>query len=226
MSTPTPRRRARISGGLVLAMLTIVAAAPAGTVFAAPEQPRPVQGALEQLADVLGRLEAALLALEAPAAERFEEDLERIIELIEDLLVELDTSQDEADGIDVRARIVKLDLMLHRLLHVLDEIVENAQEAPARPGARAALDDLRHWIDGYVGGATAGMPARETARFERAARDMIRSLSHRLADMARRAQEPDRARPVLARLVDRLEELLFRLDRLLLLRAGSPPSRE
>ena len=221
MHTRTSTGRSCALAVCVIALLAVLATAP-GLALAETDPPKPVEGALQALAGVLGRLEAELAALEAPAAERLEEGLEQAIELIENLLDELATRQEEADGGDVRGRIVELDLMLHRLLYVLDEIVENARPSPARPRARAALHDLKDWVDGYIDGATAGMSPAETARFERAARDMIRSLVGQLADMARAAQGPDRGRPVLARLVERLEELLFRLDGLILRRAGPP----
>jgi len=223
-----PRRwRTRFHAACVLPALLLVAAVPMGTALAEPEhQPgNPVESTLEHFADVLARLEAELAALEAPAAERLEEGLEQIIELIGDLLDEFDRPRDE-DGAAIGGRIVELDLMLHRLLYVLDEIVESAADTLARPRAKGALDGLRDWIDGYIDGATAGMNPREAARFEKAAHEMIRSLAQRLADMARNARKPDRGRPLLARLVERLEELLFRLDGFILHHFDQPPPRE
>ncbi len=229
MRIGTRRWRTRIPAVCALSALLLVAAIPMGTALAEPDQQpeNPVGFTLEHLADVLARLEAELAALEAPAAERLEEGLEQIIELISNLLDEFDRPQEEdEEGATIRGRILKLDLMLHRLLYVLDEIVENAAETPARLRAKGALDDLRDWIDGYIDGATAGMNPREAARFEKAAHEMIRSLAQRLADMARNAQKPDRGRPILARLVEQLEDLLFRLDGFILHHFVQPPPRE
>ncbi len=226
MRIDTRRRRTRIPTACALSALLLVAAVPVGTTLAEPSPPEnPVEFTLEHLADVLARLEAELTALEAPAAERLEDGLEQIIELIGDLLDEFDRPQDE-DGTPIGARIVELDLMLHRLLCVLDEIVENAAETPARSGAKGALDGLRQWVDGYIDGATAGMNPREAARFEKAAHEMIGSLAQRLADIARNAQKPDRGRPILAGLVERLEQLLFRLDGFILHHFAQEPPRE
>ena len=227
MRISTRRWRTRFPAACVLSALLLVAAAPMGTALAEPEQQpgNPVEFTLEHFADVLARLEAELAALEAPAAERLEEGLEQIIELVGDLLDEFDRPRDE-DGAPIGGRIVELDLMLHRLLYVLDEIVESAADTPARPRAKGALGDLRDWIDGYIAGATAGMNPRENARFEKAAHEMIHSLAQRLAEMARNAQKPDRGRPILARLGERLEELLFRLDGFILHRFDQPPPRE
>ena len=226
MRTSTSRWRSRIPAACVLSTLLIVATIPMGAALAEPGQAKPIELTLERLSDVLGRLEAELAALDAPAAERLEEGLERIIELVGDLLAELDRPRDEADAAPVGARIIKLDLMLHRLLYVLDEIVENSGGTPARPRAQGALGDLRDWVAGYIEGATAGMTPREAARFEKAVHEMIRSLAQRLADMAHRVQTPDRGRPVLARLVEQLEDLLFRLDGFILQQVPQPPPQE
>jgi uncharacterized membrane protein YccC len=229
MRISTRRWRTRIPAACVLSALLLVAAVPMGTALAEPEQRpgNPVEFTLERFADVLARLEAELAALEAPATKRLEEGLEQIIELIGNLLDEFDRPREEdEDGTAIGARIVELDLKLHRLLYVLDEIVESAADTPARPRAKGALDGLREWIDGYIDGATAGMNLREAARFERTAHEMIRSLAQRLADMAHNAQKPDRGRPILGRLVERLEELLFRLDGFILHHFDQPPPRE
>jgi hypothetical protein len=207
----------------LLSTLLIVTTIPAGLVLAEPEKPAPVEQTLERLGDVLARLEAELAALEAPPAERLEEGLERIIELIEALLEDSDRPQ-EANAPDAfGGRLVKLDLMLHRLLYVLDEIVENATKPPARSGAKGAVDDLRGWIDGYIEGATAGLDPRIADRLEKAAHEMVRDVAKRIADMAERARPDDRGRPVLARLVERLEDLLFKLDGFILRHADRPP---
>ena len=228
MRIGTKRWHVRTPVACVLSALLLVTTVPLGTALAEPDRPEnPVVFTLEHLSDVLGRLEAELAALEAPAAERLEEGLEQIIELIENLLdVFSKPPEDEEDGAAVRARILKLNLMLHRLLYVLDEIVENAAETPARPRAKGALEGLRSWVDGYIDGATAGMNPREAARFEKAAHEMIHSLAQRLADMAHRARESRSGRPILARLVEQLEDLLFRLDGFILHRFLQPPPPE
>ena len=221
------RRSGRTSRACLVAALMIVAAIPAGAVLAQAEPPvAPVEGTLERLAELLGRLEAELAALEAPAAERLEEGLERIIELLRGLLAEFDRPRDDQGENGIQARIVRLDLMLHRLLYVLDEIVEGSGDTPARPRAREAVEDLRDWVDGYVGGMTAGMDPRTAERVERAAHEMVLDLAGRMADMAKDARSRSHGRPVLARLVERLEELLFRLDGFILHRTSEPPDRD
>ena len=226
MRSGTTRRWSCIPAACILIMLALVAAIPASTASAEPDQAAPVEGTLERLADVLGRLEAELAALEISATERLEEGLERIVELIHSLLVEFDRPRDDEGGEGIRGRIVALDLMLHRLLYVLDEIVQNARETPARPRAVGALDDLRDWVDGYIEGLTAGMDPRIADRVERAAFEMVRDVARRIAEVAKNAEPGDKGRSVLARLVERLEELLFRLDGFILHHSHRPQAED
>lgn len=218
----SPRRRITV---LAMVALLLVTVAPVSTVVAEPAgEPGPVETTLEHLSDLLQKLEAELAALERPKAERLEEGMEQVIELVENLLAEFDQPRDEDDGAALKARIIKLDLMLHRLVHVLDEIVEASADTPARPRAKGALDDLRDWVNGYIDGLTAGMDPRLADRVEKAVHEMVRDMAHRIGEMAQRAQGQDR--PVLGRLVERLEELLFRLDGFILHRFLQPPSQE
>lgn len=225
MRTGIGRRSVRLPLACALSSLLLVGIVPLGVAVAGPDRSETLDAVpLEHLSDVLERLDAALAALEAPAAERLEEGLAQIIELLEGLMEDLTRSrEDEEDDVSVRTRLVRLDLMLHRLVHVLEAVAESAQASPARPQAREALDGLRAWMDGYVDGATTGMAPREAVRFERAAHEMVRALAQRLADMAHRAQRPERDRPPLARLVERLEELLYRLDGFIMHRPPEPP---
>jgi len=200
--------------GLV-SMVLVGGAAPL-TALAEPEPGQRVETMLESLSDVLSKLEAELAALRAPAAERLEEGIEQIIELIEILLRDFAGPQSDGET-GARARILKLDLMLHRLVHVLEEIVENAEGA-SRPKDVDAIEGLRRWIDAYLDGMTAGMDRETAARFEGAVHEMFRDLGARLAQMAKQAQGSDR--PILGRLVERLEDLLFQLDALILHRFG------
>ena len=189
---------------------------PLGVLMAEEAPPSRLEGTLESLSDVLQRLEAELAALEAPKAERLEDGVEEIIELIEGLLAAFNGPGEDLDRAAMARRIVQLDLMLHRLVHVLDEIVDASAESPARPRARGAVDDLRRWVDAYIAGLTAGMDPGIAERIERAVHDMVRDMASRIAELARKAQPSEPERPGLARLVGRLEQLLFQLDRFIL----------
>ena len=71
-------------------------------------------------------------------------------------------------------------------------------------------------MNGYVAAMTAGMEPAKAERFETAAHRMVRDLAEQLAGLARRVRPADEGRPILARLIERLEDLLFRLDGFLL----------
>lgn len=200
------RKGTLLIGISVLVGALLVAFVPAGRVAAEPA--RPLVFTLEGLSDLLTRLQDSLSSLQARPGERFEDELEELIGLIEELLEQAPAEGE--GGLPVKARIVRIDLRLHRLAHILDEIVERAEDTPARPALREAIDDLRNWLDGYIEGATAGMSPREADRFEEASRAMIRALAGEVLGIAKRAETRDR--PILGRLVERLEDLLFRLD--------------
>jgi len=209
----------------VLVGAAFIAFSPIGRVAAAPpgDGARPLAYTLETLSDILTRLQDRLSSLRTPAGERLDEGLEQLIDLIADLLDQEGPSPDDG-GLPVKVRIVRIDLRLHRLVHVLDGIVESADDTPERLAAREAVEELRAWIDGYIEGATSGMSPAEADRFEEAARSMIRSLTGEVIGIARRAEEAE-GRPGLEWLVERLEDLLFRLDGFIL-RNFPPPAQE
>jgi hypothetical protein len=211
-----PRRRL---GVLALVSLLCVAALPVGIVVAEPagESGR-VEATLEQLSGLLMRLEAELAALERPQAERLEQQLEEVIEAIEGLLDELDGPRRTADLEAWKARLLRFDLQLHRLVYSLEEIVESTAAVPARPDAEESIDNLRIILDSIVMDASFGMDGEQFDQLEEAVYKTARVLGGRIKDLAKRV-EPRTALPELARLVERLEELLVRLDGLLLHRA-------
>jgi len=210
---------------LTIALVLLAVMVPSMSALADGEPgPPPIELTLEQLSNLVQRLEADLAASRNPVAERLEERLEGIIEGIEGLLDLLERPRDEESMPVVRLRILQFDLTMHRLLYLLEEVLEGT-ESPQRPGAREALEGLRRWIDGYVNAMTAGMPPEQARRFEATAEQAMRDLVQQLVQMARRArpeESPDTDRPMLARLVERLEELVFRLDGFILRNLPEP----
>ena len=181
---------------VILAAL-LLSTSPLGLVVANPiDEPGPVEATLDHLSEILKHLEGELSALEAPRAERLEEGLEQLIELIENLLDEFDRPYEEGDGVALKARIIKLDLMLHRLISVLERVLEGADDKQARPGAREAIDDLRNWVAGYIDGLTATLDPQAAERLERATHEMVLDLAHRIAQMVEntRHEEPEHPR--------------------------------
>ena len=223
----TNRHPCRRLAVLAAAGLLLVAVLPIGAAAVPPELPveppvpeivegdGPFAGMLARLSELLQMLEGDLAALEGPRAERLEERLEEAIEAIEDLL---DATGRPGERLDERAwkmRLTMVDLRLHRLVHLLEEMVEGTPERPQRPRALGSIEQLRAWVGEYVAQASKGMNPEQKERFERSVHRMAQFLGERISEMAKKAgAKPEH--PRLERLVERLEELLFRLDGILL----------
>ncbi len=205
--------RAKVAA-LTIALALLLTGIPSGRAIAGGEPgPAPVELTLERLSNLVERLEAELAASRNPVAERLEERLEGIAAGLEGLLDVLARPRDEESTPVLRLRILSFDLTMHRLLYLLDEILDEP-DAPQHPDAREALEGLRRWIDEYVQAMTAGMLPEQARRFEAAAERAMRDLVQELIGVAERTQAPRResSRPALARWVERLETLVFRLD--------------
>jgi len=203
-------------GVLMMVGLLLVAILPMGTALAEPAKDEGrLEAALEHVSDLLMRLEAELAAMERPAAERLEERLEGAIEAIENLLDALEGPRRDINEAAWKARIVAFDLQLHRLVHLLEEIVESARNVPERPEAEESLDRLRIALESIIMDASFGMEHEQFEQLEEAVYKTAHLLGGRIKDLAKKV-EPKTDTPKLARLVERLEELLFRLDALIL----------
>jgi len=200
-------------GVLTMVGLLLATATPVGTAVAEPGQQdsRRLEATLDQLSNLLQRLEAQLAVLERPAAERLEEGVEGALEAIERMIELLERPREELDEEASKVRIVELDLRLHRLVQILEEIVESTPRLPERPNAESAIEDLRVWLDSRIIEASLGMTPKEYEQLEGAVFRIARVLGRRIGELAKRV-EPKTAFPELARLVERLEDLLFRLD--------------
>ncbi len=217
------RRTIRTPIAALALIALLFSAMPASIAIANPgDEPGPVEATLDHLSEILKNLEGELSALEAPRAERLEEGLEQLIELIENLLDEFDRPREEGDAIVLKARILKLDLMLHRLISVLDGLLEEPKQP--RPGTGDAIDDLRNWVAGYIDGLTAGMDPEAAERVEQAAHQMVRDLAQHIAEMTERTQQDEPEHPKLERLFRHLEVLVTRLDGFILRRFPRIPN--
>ncbi len=192
------------------ALVALVVSLPAFAADDAPAAPKPLVVTLERLGELLTQFESQLAAVDRPAADRLEDRVAQAGDLVEELLVSLETP-----GTSPREQAMKLDRALHRLISVLEEIVVGPDRQPERDQVRTTLGELRAWVDGYIAAATAGMNPREAERFARAAQDMARSLVARLAETAKKAQAPEPGPTKLSLVVERLDALTARLDALL-----------
>jgi len=198
-----PRRRL---GVLAMVGLLMIAAIPVGTAVAGPgKDSGRLEATLEHVSDLLSRLEGELAALERPAAERLEERIEGAIEAIEGLIDMLERPRGDLNVEAWKLRIIEIDLRLHRLVQV------STARAPQRPDAEETIEDLRVRLDSMIMEASIGMSPEEYEQLEASVYRTAHLLGRRIADMAKRV-EPKTGLPLLARLVERLEELLFRLD--------------
>ena len=126
-----------------------------------------------------GRCDAELTQeiLRLPA---LEEQVEGILGLLQELREELVVAPNSDEGRpQIKEQLVKLDLMLHHLVAMLERIVEWAGAAstplPERERAQEMLGELRQWVDGYIAGATKRM-GRIEALLARLDRFVIRSF--------------------------------------------------
>ena len=205
-------------GVICLVGLLSVAAFPVGLVSAeepANEAADRLEQTLGALSSALQKLETELDALDRPRADNLEEKVEEAVEAVEHLLDIMETPRRELTEAQWKARLVEIDLQLHRVLYVLEEIVEASVAIDERPETDEAIEDFREKLEGWIVYASAGMSPEEYEQLESAVYRTAHVLGRRIANIAGKVQ-PKTALPGLARLVERLEELLFHLDGFLL----------
>lgn len=218
--------RATVVSGILFALIVGLLAF-SSTVFGEDaEHPRAVAG----LTVILDKLDKALEALPEDKFPALEEQLEGISNLLSDLLGELEAPPAPGEKPQVKQQIVKLDLMLHRLVFILEGIVARGEGAPQpseRPGkAREALEDLRIWVDGYIAGLTAHMDRIEAREFTRLAHTMLKGIERHVARMANLIGPKDQEKGRLETALERIKALLSRLDVYIIRNFSRPPTPE
>ncbi len=190
------------------------------------EHPRAVAG----LTVILNKLDKALEALPEDKFPALEKQLEGISGLLSDLLKELGTSPAPGEKPQVKQQIVKLDLMLHRLVFILEGIARrgNNVQQPSAPAGRAreALGDLHTWIEGYIAGLTAHMDRAKAQEFAKLARTMLKDIEQHVARMASHFRPKDQEAKRVGIAIDRIKTLLSRLDVYIIRNFGRPPAPE
>lgn len=181
--------------------------------------------ALVALTGIMERLDAELERLQDAA---LEEQVEGTLGLLEELSEELAVAPDSDEGrLLIKEQLVKLDLMLHRLVAMMERIVERAdavpKPAPEKERAQEALGGLRQWVDGYIAGATRRMGRIEAQQFERTTKAMLGEIAKQLHRIGQRTREHQPEKAQLEILVERIEALLARLDRFVIRSFGRPP---
>ncbi len=202
-------RKAVLGGILFALLLGVMAVAPA---FGNDQHPRAVAG----LTELLNKLDKALDSLPTEKFPALEEQLAGIGDLLSELIDALATPGEKPEP----AQIVRLDLMLHRLVFILEGIKNRAPQGKKHE----AFEDMRVWIDGYITGITARMDKNRAREFASLARVMLKDVGQRIAHMAGirpgAGKEPGRIEPILRR----LKPLLHRLDIYIIRNFGRPPA--
>ena len=213
-------RRFRTPLVAALTAVLLLGVVPSGLAQDSPDESTPMGVTLERLSNVLMVLEGELGALDAPRADRLEEAVGQMNEIVSDLLAASGDVDSEEDVELSPRKILGLDRRLHQLVNVLENLL--GDPASTRPNVRSSLDDLRQWVDGYIQGLTAGMDPQAAKRFEAKAQEMVRDVAQKIAQLAARdvPEAPDQ--PRLERIVRQLRELTDQLDRLIWRRIPHP----
>ncbi len=218
--------KAAAVGGILFALIVGIFAFSPAVFGEGADHPRAVAG----LTVILDKLDKALEALPEDKFPALGEQLEGIGNLLSDLLDELETPPVPGEKPQVKQQIVKLDLMLHRLVFILEGIVargEGAPQPPERAGkAREALEDLQIWVDGYIAGLTARMDRIKAQEFTRLAHTMLKEIERRAARMANLTAHEDQSKGRVEIALERIKALLSRLDVYIIRNFGRPPTPE
>jgi len=219
------RPAVRFGAVLFLSTLTLLAAMPAVGVLGQEEDPAPRESAMEALEGILTRLEEALVRLDEVEIPELERQLEAIAGLLGELLVQLEEG-DSGGEPTTKEQVVKLDIMLHRLIHTLERLVarQEANEPPSQEELRAreALENLRIWINGYVDGLTQHLRPSEAREFERMAGALLQALNRHVARIVHAAIEKHEDPTRLELLLQRVQDLVARLDAFIVRHFGRP----
>ena len=215
------------TAAMTVAFFVTVTALPVVAGVGHPEEAKGGQPpTFVELTGILERLDAELERLQGIELAAVEEQLEAILGLLEELSEELAVEpESEEDSPQIRERLVKLDLILHRLVAMLERIVERAEAGPShgRERAKEMLDDLHRWTDGYIAGATRRMGRIEAQQFEKTTKAILGEVAKQLNRIGQRARGQQAVRGRLENLVERIEALLARLDRFLIRSFLRPP---
>jgi hypothetical protein len=189
-------RRWGIVTGILIIMATVII--PSYAIFAQADPSATVKDRLaDRLSTILNRLDTELGALPGDKFPVLKDQLETISSLLDDIVSYLEEPNSAgSEGPTLKEKTIKLDLMLHRLVAILERIAATTDPDPTTPQRkiRETISDLRVWIKGYIAGVTADMGPLEARRYEEMARTLLTDVGKHLARIAERArpEEPSR----------------------------------
>ena len=173
----------------------------------------------DRLTTILDKLDQEMAQLSGDEFPALKDQLDAISSLLEDLVSALQNPPDsDTKGPTAKEKVVKLDLMLHRLVIILERIADDDTPTsnPAQGKLHGTISDLRVWINGYIEGATADMGPIEARRYEAMARKLLTDVGKHVAKIAERARpkagEPSRLDVV----IEHIKAQLHMLDRFIL----------
>jgi len=189
----------------------------------------PSATACEKLADrlttILSKLDRELVKLPDENFPMLEEQLQAISSLLNDLVSSLETpSGMDKEGPTAKEQAIKLDLMLHRLVAMLERIARanNPDSTPTQMKARDTIGDLRGWVDGYIAGVTAKMGPVEARRYEEMARTLLADVGEHLARAVAHVRSKDEEPSRIEVIIRHITGQLLLLDRFIVRTFGAP----
>lgn len=173
----------------------------------------------ERLTTILDRIDEEMAQLSGDKFPALQDQLEAISSLLDDLALAIQNPpKQDTGGPAAKEEIVKLDLMLHRLVTVLERIAstDETQSTPAQGRLHGAISDLRLWINGYIAGATSDMGPLEARRYERMARTLLTDVGKHVAKMAEQARPKEEEPSRLDVIIEHIKAQLHLLDHFIL----------
>ncbi len=197
---------------------------PSYVEFAQVDPPATVRGKgtdriAARLSTILDNVDQALERLPGDKLPALKDQLGEISALLDDLVSTLQNSPDAgSDGSTTKEQVVKLDLMLHRLVIILERIAGSdvPTSTPAQGKLHATISDLREWINGYMEGATADTGPLEAGRYEEMARILLSDVGKHVGKIAAQAKPKAAEASPLDAVIKHIKVQLRVLDRFML----------
>lgn len=210
----------RLATITVVAMMMIAVIIPSFAGFSQTNQSATVRDMLaERLTTILNKLDQELGQLSGEKFPALKDQLDSINALLDDLVASIETPLSaDKDGPTVKTQAIKLDLMLHRLVIIMERIADSkAPELnPAQAKVRETISDLRVWINGYIAGVTAKMGPVEARRYEEMARTLLTDLGEHVTRIATQTRPKSEESSRLDVIIEHIRGQLRALDRFIL----------
>lgn len=208
----------KLGGVVVLALMLVGVLLPSLVSFSQTDPSATVRDKLaDRLTSILSKLDQELSQLPGDKFPALKDQLDAISSLLDDLVSSLETPPGtDNEGPTAKEQALKLDVMLHRLVIILERIADTNAPAPTQSKARETIADLRVWVNGYIEGATAKMGPIEARRYEEMARTLLTDLGKHVARIAAQARPKAEESSRLDRVIEHLRVQLRLLDRFIM----------